>query len=206
MVTIVADEMFYRILFVGLFAVFISVRGFYRFVRPKRTEFETTVTEKKGFGIAEGVISFAIIGYFGAIILYLLNLPWFAFSQLPDYPELVRWIGVVVSLVSIPLLGWIHKILDRQYSACLQIKESHHLITEGPYSRVRHPMYSVLNMFSFGIALVTSNFLIIGFALLLISPFHFVAKKEELMLLDTFGDEYSEYMKKTGRFFPRLRK
>ncbi len=207
-VKIMADETFYRLLFVALVALFFSVRGYYRFVRPKRVESETTITERKEFGTAEKAISFAIIGYFAGIILYLLNflnIPWLVLFQIPAYPELVRWIGVALALASVPLLGWIHRTLDRQYSACLQIKESHSLITEGPYSRVRHPMYPVLNMFSFGVALVTANFLIIGFALLLIPPFHFVVKKEEQMLLDTFGDEYSEYMKRTGRFFPRIR-
>ncbi|TFH07828.1 MAG: isoprenylcysteine carboxylmethyltransferase family protein [Candidatus Thorarchaeota archaeon] len=206
LVKIMADETFYRILFVALYALFFSVRGYYRFVKPKRVEQETIVTERKEFGIAEGVITFSILGYFGATILYLLNLSWFAFTQIPAYLELVRWIGVALALASVPLLGWIHKILDRQYSACLQIKQSHSLITEGPYSRVRHPMYTILNMFSFGVALVTANFLVIGFALLLLLPFPFVAKKEEQMLLDTFGDEYSEYIKRTGRFFPRIRK
>lgn len=200
------DETFYRILFVGFYALFFSVRGYYRFVRPKRVEQETTVTERKEFGIAEKVITFAILGYFAGIILYLLNMTWFAFVQIPGYPELIRWFGVALALASVPLLGWIHKILDRQYSPCLQIRKSHSLITEGPYSKVRHPMYTVLNMFSFGGALVTANFLIIGFAVLLIPPFHYVAKKEEQMLLDTFGDEYSEYIKRTGRFFPRIRK
>ena len=199
-----ADEMFYRILFVGLYALFFSVRGYYRFVKPKETQSDSTVTEKKGFGFAEGIITFAILGSFSSMILYLLNLPWFAFTQITAFPEIVRWFGVGLVLASVPLLGWIHKILDRQYSACLQIKESHNLITEGPYARVRHPMYTVLNMFSFGVSLVTANILVIGFAILMIPPFHYVAKKEELMLLDTFGDEYSEYMKKTGRFFPRF--
>jgi protein-S-isoprenylcysteine O-methyltransferase Ste14 len=200
-----ADETFYRILFVGLYALFLSVRGYYRFVRPKRTGEETVVTEKKEFGITEGFITLAILGFFGTTILYLLNSDWFAFTQIPAYPEFVRWIGVVLVLANVLLLGWIHQVLDRQYSPCLQIKESHNLITEGPYSKVRHPMYTVLSMFSLGVALVTANFLIIGFALLIFPPFFFVAKKEEKMLLETFGDEYSEYMERTGRFFPRIR-
>lgn len=206
MVMIMADETFYRILFLGLYALFFSVRGYYRFVRPKRVEQETKVIERKEFGIAEIVMSVGIIGYFAGIILYLLNIPWFEFIQISGYPEIIRWFGVAFVLASVPLLGWIHKILDRQYSPCLQIKKSHSLITEGPYSRARHPMYTVLSMFSFGGAIVTANFLIIVFALLIIFPFPYVAKKEEQMLLDTFGDEYAEYIKRTGKFFPRIRK
>jgi len=199
-----ADELFYRILFVALYALFFSVRGYYRFVKPNRSEPEI-VEERKQFGKAEVVISFAILGYFGTVILYLLNQPWFAWSQISTYPEIFRWIGVLLTLSSVPFLWWIHRTLDRQYSPCLQIKESHSLITEGPYSRVRHPMYTVLSMFSFGVSLVTANFLVIGFALLVIIPFPFVARKEEQMLIETFGEKYYEYMNRTGRFFPRLR-
>jgi len=197
--------MFYRILFVGVFVLFFSVRGYYRFVKPRRAEPEI-VDERKVFGKAEVVISIAVLGYYGSIILYLLNLSWFSWSQIPFYPEFVRWIGCALALVNIPLLGWIHKTLDRQYSACLQIKESHSLITAGPYAIVRHPMYTVLNTFSFGMSLITANFLMIGFVILLMLGFPFVARKEEQMLLETFGEEYSEYMNRTGRFLPRFRK
>lgn len=200
-----ADETFYQVLFVLLYALFFGVRGYYRFVKPKRGEPEI-VEERRKFEKAEAVISFAVLGYFASIILYMLNQPWFAWSQIPNYPEFARWIGVLLALVSTPFLWWIHKTLDRQYSACLQIKESHVLITDGPYARVRHPMYTILNMFSFGTALLTANFLTIGFTILLIIPFPFVARKEEQMLLETFGNDYSEYMKRTGRFIPRLRK
>ncbi|MFW9965344.1 MAG: methyltransferase [Candidatus Sifarchaeia archaeon] len=200
-----ADETSYQVLFVLLYALFFGVRGYYRFVKPKRGEPEI-VEERRKFEKAEAVISFAVLGYFASIILYMLNQPWFAWSQIPNYPEFARWIGVLLALISTPFLWWIHKTLDRQYSACLQIKESHVLITDGPYARVRHPMYTILNMFSFGAALLTANFLTIGFTILLIIPFPFVARKEEQMLLETFGNDYSEYMKRTGRFIPRLRK
>ncbi|MFW9788149.1 MAG: methyltransferase [Candidatus Thorarchaeota archaeon] len=200
-----ADEVFYRISFIALYAFFLSVRGYYRFVKPKREE-PDEVDERKPFGKAEAAMSFLILGYFVSIILYLLNQPWFTWTQIPDYPEFVRWIGILLALVSTPFLWWIHKTLDRQYSACLQIKQSHMLITEGPYARVRHPMYTVLNIFSFGVSLLTANFLIIILSVLVIIQFPFVARKEEEMLLETFGDEYSDYMKRTGRFFPRIRK
>jgi len=201
-----ADEMFYQILLVVLYAMFFGVRVYYRFVKPKRAEPETGVEETKAFGKAEAVISIAILGYFGSIILYMLNLSWFVWFQIPAYPEFVRWVGVVLVLPNIPLLAWIHHTLDRQYSPCLQIKESHSLITDGPYARVRHPMYTVFIAFSFGMSLLTANFLIIGFAILLVIPFPFVALKEEQMMLETFGDEYQEYMERTGRFIPQIRK
>jgi protein-S-isoprenylcysteine O-methyltransferase Ste14 len=198
-----ADEMFYRILFIVLYGLFFSVRGYYRFVKPRQRRADT-VEERKAFGKAEIVLSIAILGFFGSVVLYLLGLSWFDWSQISYYPEVLRWLGVALALANIPLLAWIHRTLDRQYSPCLQIKESHSLIKEGPYAMVRHPMYTVLNGFSIGVALVTANYLIIAFALLTVLPFPFVARKEELMMLETFGEEYAVYMSQTGRFFPRL--
>jgi protein-S-isoprenylcysteine O-methyltransferase Ste14 len=199
-----ADEAFYRILYVALYALFFSVRGYYRFVKPRLAEPDGAAKERKALGKAGAVLGFAILGYFGSIVLYMLDLSWSAWTQIPSYPDSLRWIGALVALANIPLLAWIHRTLDRQYSACLRIKESHSLITVGPYARVRHPMYTVLNAFSLGISLVTADLLIIGFAMLIIIPFPFVARKEEQMLLQAFGVEYREYMKRSGRFFPKI--
>lgn len=200
-----ADAVLYRVLFVGVFLLFFSVRGYYRFVKPRRST-PAEVEDRKEFGGPEVVMSVAILGFFASIILYLLGLPLFSWSQIPFYPDSLRWIGVALALLNIPLLGWIHRTLDRQYSACLQIKESHLLIREGPYARVRHPMYTVLSGFSLGLSLLTANIVIIGFALLVVIPFPFVARKEEQMMLDTFGDDYAQYMEETGRFIPPLRR
>jgi len=65
-------------------------------------------------------------------------------------------------------------------------------------------MYTVLNFFSVGLALLTGNLLVVAFSLMLAFSFPWVAKKEEQMMIETFGDEYLEYMTRTGRFFPKI--
>jgi protein-S-isoprenylcysteine O-methyltransferase Ste14 len=203
--TAMPDAILYRVLFIVVYLLFFSVRGYYRFVKP-RSSAPDKVEERARFGVAELLMSVAIMGYFASVILYLLGLALFSWSQVPFYPDVLRWIGLVLALFNIPLLGWIHRTLDRQYSPCLQIKESHLFIREGPYAKVRHPMYTVLSGFSLGVSLLTANAVIIGFAILVVLPFTFVARKEEQMMLETFGDEYALYMKETGRFFPSLRR
>jgi protein-S-isoprenylcysteine O-methyltransferase Ste14 len=79
------------------------------------------------------------------------------------------------------------------------------LIEIGPYRRVRHPMYTVFIVFLIGIALVTTNLLGLIFSLLISFSFPSIAKTEEALLTETFGDEYRSYMERTGRFFPPLR-
>ncbi len=194
-----ADDIFYRAIFIGLYGLFLAVRGYYRFVKPRHEVSEKE--EKRETGVSGVVISIAILGSFVSYALYLLGIPIMDIFQYDAYPLILRWAGVVIVLIMVPLLGWIHRTLDRQYSAYLMIKSEHRLITEGPYARVRHPMYTVLGLFSFGVALVTANILIIAFSIVILASFPFIAKQEEQMLIETFGDEYIEYMKRTRRFF-----
>jgi len=43
------------------------------------------------------------------------------------------------------------------------------------------------------------------FLLLSIPLYLYRIPKEEIMMLKQFGEEYKEYMKKTGRIFPKFR-
>ena len=110
-----------------------------------------------------------------------------------------------MALFATGLTLWIHRTLGQQYSAKLEIQKDHQLITVGPYSKVRHPMYTTLNLFSLSVSLISANILLIFFAISVAIPFYWIVRAEEELLIGQFGEEYLEYMKTTGRFFPRLR-
>ena len=203
-----AEELTFRVLFIVLYVLFMIPRGYYRFVKPRRedVEKETSETDRVGFGKVQAALTFIILAYLVFSILYLLSQPWMDWSQIPQYPILLRLCGTIVALVMVPLLAWIHRELDRQYSAVLEIQVNHQLITTGPYEKVRHPMYTVLGLFSLGLSLVTANMLVILFAVLLILAFPMWVRVEEQKMIETFGDEYIDYMERTGQFFPKLSK
>ena len=54
-------------------------------------------------------------------------------------------------------------------------------------------------------ALVAANWLILLPALATTTLFYSQIGKEEAMLIDRFGDEYREYMKRTPKFIPKFR-
>ena len=193
------EELLFRLLILGIFSVFAAVRIRYRIPAAKR---ERNKYEPSRFAI--WVLSFGIIAYFIVLILYVFYIPLILWFSIP-LPSIIRLVGVVIATLFVPVLYWIHSTLDKQYSADLSIKEEHNLIEVGPYRKVRHPMYTVFIVFTISIAVITTNLLCILFSLLISGSFPSIAKSEELMLTDAFGDEYQSYMKRTGRFFPPLK-
>jgi protein-S-isoprenylcysteine O-methyltransferase Ste14 len=193
-------EQLFRLLFVAIYAIFFSVRIRYRVESVKR---EPERRQKVGTWPSR-ILVIAILGYFASIVLYMLDLPWISWSKL-SLPIWLRLLGAVGALFSTGVVAWIHHSLGRQYSAEFAIQKDHVLVTTGPYSRTRHPMYTVLNMFSLSMALMASNLILIFFAVLVAIPFPWIAIEEEQMMLEKFGEEYKAYMIRTGRFLPRIR-
>jgi protein-S-isoprenylcysteine O-methyltransferase Ste14 len=79
------------------------------------------------------------------------------------------------------------------------------LITSGPYRFIRHPIYTAFLLILSSTLLISSNWLIglfwAGMTILeIISRISF----EESLMMEYFGDQYREYLKKTGRIFPKL--
>ncbi len=79
-------------------------------------------------------------------------------------------------------------------------------VNTGIYSRIRHPLYSggiiyltalvVFFQTWFGVAVIIPAFVIMVRT----------ASKEEKFLKEKLGKEYEMYMKRTRRFFPKLRR
>lgn len=78
-------------------------------------------------------------------------------------------------------------------------------MTSGPYRYVRHPMYTALFHSMWAILLLTRNWLVGGVPLVGLCVIVLLRiQREERAMVDNFGDAYREYMKRTGRFLPRV--
>jgi protein-S-isoprenylcysteine O-methyltransferase Ste14 len=156
----------------------------------------------------EGKATFAarIVGFLFLIpllTLYTLNPPWMEVLSIP-LPVYVRWMGFTLGLVSLAFWAWAQAALGKEWSPQLQLRQEHRLVTTGPYSRVRHPIYTAMFGLGASFALETANWV---FMLLLIAVTVGLPRrvpKEEQMMIEEFGQEYQEYMRKTGRFFPKI--
>jgi protein-S-isoprenylcysteine O-methyltransferase Ste14 len=78
------------------------------------------------------------------------------------------------------------------------------LVTRGAYKRLRHPFYAAFVLALLACLAAVPHALTaaaLGYGTF---QLYRTAKREERRLLSAFGEEYDEYMRRTGRFFPRL--
>jgi protein-S-isoprenylcysteine O-methyltransferase Ste14 len=120
--------------------------------------------------------------------------------------ELWRWLGLPLALLGLALLAWSHLALHRFWSPEIVLQEDHQIIQEGPYQRIRHPMYTSLFLFFAGVSLLANSLFLLVPALLVSLFLAWRTRAEERLLTAHFGFPYIEYTKLTGRFLPPLRK
>ena len=96
------------------------------------------------------------------------------------------------------------RTLGKNLTDTVVTRAEHTLVTRGPYRWVRHPFYLATALAVVANSLVTANWFLaltggIAFGLLVLRT-----RTEEEKLIERFGEDYKEYMERTGRFFPRL--
>ena len=142
---------------------------------------------------------------FGAILAYLVDPRWMVWASFAP-PVWSRWVGVGLGVLTVPAVYWVFSSLGRNVSETVLTKEHHALVTHGVYHWIRHPLYTTAIALILAIGLIAANWFILLFALIaLVSIRVVVVPVEEQALLTTFGDEYRDYMQRTGRLLPRRR-
>ncbi len=135
--------------------------------------------------------------------VYLINPQWMAWSKL-GLPEWARWLGVGIGILSTFGIYWLFSSIGNGITPTSATRKEHKLITNGIYRYIRHPLYTFgASMFvSFG--MMADSWYIAALGVLTFIIMAIRTPKEEANLIEKFGDEYREYMKRTGRFFPKL--
>jgi protein-S-isoprenylcysteine O-methyltransferase Ste14 len=114
-------------------------------------------------------------------------------------------LGVALTWLGVGLAIWARYHLAEYWSARITLKEDHQLIRTGPYSRLRHPIYSGVILAAIGSALLIDKWRgVVGVCLVVIG-YCLKAGKEEKMLSQQFGNAFQEHREHTGFLIPRLR-
>lgn len=139
-----------------------------------------------------------------SFLAYMINPRWMAWSELA-LPVWVRWVGVGVGIVCLPLLWSLFRSIGSNISETVLTKINHELISTGLFRWIRHPLYTVSMSLFVAYGLMASNWWLLLFtAIGLVTIVVLVIPKEEAELIAKFGDEYRDYQKRVGKLVPRL--
>ncbi|HET9386474.1 MAG TPA: protein-S-isoprenylcysteine O-methyltransferase [Gemmatimonadales bacterium] len=161
----------------------------------------TVTVAKSRKGLLEIVLlGIAWVGFFVPILW--IATPWLGFAEFPLYP-LPLVIGSVILALSLWLFHRSHADLGTNWSITLEIRESHWLVTEGVYRRVRHPMYVALLLYGLGQAAVIPNWVAApAYAAAMVLVCALRLRPEEELMREHFKGEYDVYASRTKRLVP----
>jgi len=146
---------------------------------------------------------------FEAILgLVVLNASYW-FSQPFSVLQLVSWVlllGAAFLVIQAVLTLRAHGAQDKsiQDDSQLSFEKTTHLVMEGPYRVIRHPMYASLLYLAWGVFLKQVTLITVMLLVLACLTLFLTAVYEEKENLAKFGDEYASYMAHTRRFIPYI--
>ena len=117
---------------------------------------------------------------------------------------LLGLIGLGLDLVGILFAIWARLTLGRNWSNVLALKEKHELVQKGPYSIVRHPIYTGMLLGVLGTAMTTGllasylGFICMLFGLLI------RAQSEDRLMAKQFPETHPSYRRRTKRLIPLI--
>jgi protein-S-isoprenylcysteine O-methyltransferase Ste14 len=188
----------WNIVFLIAFIAYIGIRGVFE-RRVKKNE----KTVNRMDGLEKALLFIVITGSLLLPALYLVT-PWLAFADY-ELPGFAPWCGTVLMVAALWLFWRSHSDLGDNWSVTLQLRKDHQLVKHGVYRSIRHPMYASIWLFALGQGLLLENWLAGWSAFATFALMYFLrVPREERMMCEFFGQEYRDYMRQTGRLFPRL--
>ncbi len=148
--------------------------------------------------------------YFASVTLFfgLSYLGWIPLplSISPEIGALMLALGSLLYFLGLLLVLWARLTLGGNYFVSTglgaQLFADHHLVTHGPFARVRHPMYVGLILAALGGLLLYHTWTTLYFACF--APLLMArARREEQALAAEFGAQWQEYCKHVPAFVPR---
>ena len=193
------EQTFRFILILG-FAAIVPIGAYHR-VKSQATG-EKLDRRQEGIFILVTLRPIGLASMLG-LVTYMINPALMAWSSVA-LPSWLRWAGVVLGIPGGLLLVVTFRTLGKNLTDTVVTRAEHTLVTRGPYRWVRHPFYLATALAVVANSLVTANWFLALTGGILFGLLVLRTRTEEEKLIERFGEDYNEYMKRTGRFLPRL--
>lgn len=195
------NENVFRILAGLILFIAIGISSYFRSKADKETG-ETISRKVDGTPMMTAIRLGGLLLWFSPLF-YLINPAWMAWSKI-GLPEWVRGLGAVIGILCVLGVYWLFNSIGSGITPTSATRKQHTLSTRGPYRWIRHPLYTIGSSLFVAFGMMADNWFIAMLGILTFMLMAVRTPKEEANLIEKFGDEYREYMKRTGRFLPKL--
>lgn len=111
-------------------------------------------------------------------------------------------IALALTLVGMAFAMWARLTLGRNWSGTVTVKQDHELVRSGPYSIVRHPIYSGILLALLGTAIARGYIgAFIGMAVAAVA-LRLKSLTEEAFMTEQFGSQYATYKRSVKALIP----
>ena len=126
---------------------------------------------------------------------------WMASRFVPG-TQGIKLAGLILTIVGCLFAIWARLALGANWSGRATVKADHQLVTGGPYSLTRHPIYTGLMAAVVGSALVVGEVrCLIGVFVILLALMIKMSQEEQLMM-QTFPEAYPSYRRRVKALIP----
>jgi protein-S-isoprenylcysteine O-methyltransferase Ste14 len=204
-------EFFFKIAFFVVFFSFAYVMTAY--TKKAKARKEDKATRVKLHNESEVPLLLKLRAIFG-FPFYLGVLVWTFAPRFMEWSALslplwLRWFGLGLGLIAVFINAWSHKTLSQKlgedFDPALRLLKVPALVKEGPYEKMRHPIYLAFLLMQIAVLFLTADGFIglCGIAII-VSVIAIRVPEEEKMLIEQFGDEYHNYKNHTGSLLPKF--
>jgi protein-S-isoprenylcysteine O-methyltransferase Ste14 len=137
-------------------------------------------------------------------IAWSIRRTWFT----PMFPN--WWLEIGLAVLTMVLAVWsvwfcsaAIRALGEQWSLAARVVEGHKLVTQGPYSIVRNPIYTGMFGMLLATGLAVSHWIGLVIAIVIFAIGTFIrVRSEERLLREMFGPEFDAYARKVPAVIP----
>ena len=117
-------------------------------------------------------------------------------------PSALSILGLALTFAGLAFAVTARIFIGRNWSGMVTVKKDHKLVRNGPYALVRHPIYTCTLLAVLGTVIAfgaTQGLPGVGLATVIL---WIKSRREELLMAQEFGDEYTQYKQKVKALIP----
>jgi protein-S-isoprenylcysteine O-methyltransferase Ste14 len=176
----------------------VKMKGFSKLLIGEKMIRNVAMKEKKGehpFSDTGQLIFFFLYMVVWISDSFFLHKTTFLAADIPIYMRLTFLCLLLIS--SLLLFRASHFIIESDW-------RPDYVVKKGAYKYIRHPMYMAAILTYLGMTIATASLAALIMSVVSYFFYNYIAYYEERLLVNKFGNKYKDYMRKTGRWIPRL--